>query len=405
MVSLRFPFSFSQPATTRVPSGAFSPANIACSVAVSAAIGAGISAGICLSQNSTSPSLHNALKSLLSNLSHSSPLWGSLSLSEGSGDVVTESKTGFSFPAVLKDSQGLLGIGLRRKAVFGLKNIDVYAFGVYADDSDIKNFLSEKYGTLSTTEDSVGNRLKKFGGSDNKELLQKFTSQFKDEYKIPRGSIIDLSKEKGYVLRTSIDGKEVGSVQSQLLCRSILDLYIGDEPFDSKAKEDIDLKLASAITNWCKEKNGKADGWTTPVNTSYSKWASSKKFRVGDTLWFHYDPASHNVVQVNQMGYQLCNISNARVGVKTYETGNDSFRIKGPGHYYFICSFPGHCKAGQKLDVRVLKKYPMTTPTPKTIAMAPTSFANALYPYPITSLLFGTIVVSIICAATAMWVA
>lgn len=116
---------------------------------------------------------------------------------------------------------------------------------------------------------------------------------------------------------------------------------------------------------------------------------------------FHYDPASHNVVQVNQMGYRLCNISsNARVGVKTYETGNDSFRIKGPGHYYFICSFPGHCKAGQKLDVRVLKKYPMTTPTPtpKTIAMAPTSPANALYPYPITSLLFGTIVVSIICA-------
>lgn len=83
--------------------------------------------------------------------------------------------------------------------------------GVYADDNDIKNVLSEKYGTLSTTElknkditqdlmesdisvtvrlqivygklsirsvrnafeDSVGNRLKKFGGSDNKELLQK----------------------------------------------------------------------------------------------------------------------------------------------------------------------------------------------------------------------------------------
>ncbi|KVI03948.1 Chalcone isomerase, partial [Cynara cardunculus var. scolymus] len=267
MGSLRFPFSFSQPATTRFPSGAFSPGSIACSVAVSAAIGAGISAGISISQNSTNPSLHSALNSFLSNFSRSSPLWGSLSLSDSSAAVVTESKTGFSFPAVLKDSQGLLGIGLRRKAVFGLKNIDVYAFGVYADDNDIKNFLSEKYGTLLTNElkqkevtqdlmesdisvtvrlqivygklsirsvrnafeDSVGSRLKKFGGSENKELLQKFTSQFSDEYKIPRGSIIDLSKEKGYVLRTTIDGKEVGSVQSQLLCRSILDLYIGDE--------------------------------------------------------------------------------------------------------------------------------------------------------------------------------
>ncbi|KAI3829682.1 hypothetical protein L1987_03810 [Smallanthus sonchifolius] len=281
MPSLRFPFSFSQPANTRFPSGA----TIACSVAVSAAVGAGISAGISISQNSNS-SLHNALNSFISNFSRSSPLWGSLSLSDGPNAVVTESKTGVSFPAVLKDSQGLLGIGLRRKAVFGLKNIDVYAFGVYADDNEIKSFVSEKYGTLSTSElknkditqdlmesdisvtvrlqivygklsirsvrnafeDSVGNRLKKFGGSDNKELLQKFTSQFRDEYKIPRGSIIDLSKEKGYVLRTAIDGKEIGSVESQLLCRSILDLYIGDDPFDSKAKEDIDLKLVSTIT-------------------------------------------------------------------------------------------------------------------------------------------------------------
>lgn len=45
-----------------------------------------------------------------------------------------------------------------------------------------------------------------------------------------------------------VDGKEIGSVESQLLCRSILDLYIGDDPFDSKAKEDIDLKLISAIS-------------------------------------------------------------------------------------------------------------------------------------------------------------
>ncbi|KAI7736551.1 hypothetical protein M8C21_031847 [Ambrosia artemisiifolia] len=280
MVSLRFPFFSNTTTTTRFPSLTFSPATIACSVAVSAAVGGAISAGISISTN---PSL---LNSFISNLSHSSPLFGSLSLSDAPSNIITESKTGVSFPAVLNGSQGLLGIGLRRKAVFGLKNIDVYAFGVYADDNDIKKFISEKYGTLSTTElknkditqdlmesdvsvtvrlqivygklsirsvrnafeDSVGSRLKKFGGSDNKELLQKFTSQFRDEYKIPRGSIINLSKEKGYVLRTDIDGKEIGSVESQLLCRSILDLYIGDDPFDSKAKEEIDLKLASAVT-------------------------------------------------------------------------------------------------------------------------------------------------------------
>lgn len=185
----------------------------------------------------------------------------------------------------MKDSQQLLGVGLRKKSVMGLKNINVYAFGVYADESDVKKCLSEKYGTLSVAqlkekevngdlmecdicmtirlqivysrlsirsvrnafEESVGNRLKKFGGSDNKELLQSFTSQFKDEIKIPQGSTIDLSRERGFVLRTTVDGKEVGSIQSKLLCRSILDLYIGDDPFDQQAKDNAESNLASLL--------------------------------------------------------------------------------------------------------------------------------------------------------------
>ena len=191
-----------------------------------------------------------------------------------------------TFPPVLGDSQRLLGTGIRKKAILGLKKIEVYAFGVYADESDVKKFLSEKYGTLSASElkgnselkedllesdismtislqvvysklnirsvrhafeDSVGSKLKKLGGPDTKELLQSFTSQFKDEYKIPKGSIINMSREQGYVLRTTIDGNEAGSIESKLLCRSILDLYIGEDPFDKKAKEDVDLNLASLL--------------------------------------------------------------------------------------------------------------------------------------------------------------
>ncbi|PSS06376.1 Fatty-acid-binding protein [Actinidia chinensis var. chinensis] len=222
-----------------------------------------------------------------SNFNRSSPVWGSLSLSADPYPV-TDPKTGVTFPSVLGDSRRLLGIGLRRKCVMGLKNIDVYTFGVYADIGDINKVLGEKYGKASASEienkdliddlmesdicmtvrlqivygrlsirsvrsafaESVGNRLQKFGGSDstdNKELLQWFTSQFKDEFKIPQGSIIDLSREQDHVLRTTIDGKEVGSIQSKLLCRSILDLYIGDDPFDRRAKEDIELNLASCI--------------------------------------------------------------------------------------------------------------------------------------------------------------
>ncbi|KAK3018348.1 hypothetical protein RJ639_004760 [Escallonia herrerae] len=111
------------------------------------------------------------------------------------------------------------------------------------------------YGKLSIRsvrnafEESVGKKLRKFEGSDNKEVLQQFTSLFKDEYKIPQGSIIDLSRERGHVLRTTIDGNEVGNIQSKALCRSILELYIGDDPFDRKAKEDVELNLASILKN------------------------------------------------------------------------------------------------------------------------------------------------------------
>lgn len=287
MVSLRFPFSFSQPPRRpRLPRSS-SPSALSFAVAaasVAAGAAATVAAGIAASRDPQRPLLESARDFLVSR-SSSLPLWGSLSLAENSPPVV-ESKTGVSFPSVVGGSRQLLGVGLRRKSVLGLKNIDVYAFGVYADDKDINKLLKEKYGKLSISElkeskevsedlmesdicvtvrlqtvygrlsiksvrsafeESVGNRLKKFSPEDNKELLQRFTSQFKDEFKIPRGSVIDLSRDRGHVLRTTIDGKEVGSIESKLLCRSILDLYIGDDPLDRQAREDVKLNLASFL--------------------------------------------------------------------------------------------------------------------------------------------------------------
>ncbi|KAI4349508.1 hypothetical protein L6164_010090 [Bauhinia variegata] len=291
MVSLRFPFLFSQPGRPRshppATSRPFSPTAAAFAVGALAAAGATAAFAATSVSHNTSSSQNEFLQNALNFFSwnHSSPLWGSLSLADNSHPVV-ESKTGASFPSILGDSLKLCGIGLRKKSILGLKNIDVYAFGVYADDNDIKKLLTEKYAELSASqlkgnkefnkdilehdismtvrlqivysklsirsvrsafEESVGSRLQKFGGSGNEELLHRFTSQFKDEYKIPRGSVILLSRERGHVLRTSIDGKEVGSIQSKLLCTSILDLYIGEEPFDKQAKEDIELNLASYL--------------------------------------------------------------------------------------------------------------------------------------------------------------
>nr|KYP70702.1 hypothetical protein KK1_009930 [Cajanus cajan] len=205
---------------------------------------------------------------------------------EDNGVYVHEKRTGVPFPSALGPSLKLCGVGLRKKSLIPFISFDVYAFGVYAADLDIKEYLSAKYRKFSASklqgkkeftddlmesdipmairlqivhnelsigffrsifEESVGSRLQKFGGSDYKELLQRFTSQFRDEHKIPNGSIIHLLREKGHFLRTLIDGQEVGSIQSKLLCKSILDIYVGEEAFDEPAKEDIEHNVATYL--------------------------------------------------------------------------------------------------------------------------------------------------------------
>ncbi|KAH0454435.1 hypothetical protein IEQ34_016359 [Dendrobium chrysotoxum] len=289
MVSLRFPFPFPQRPGRRSAhlvnssSFLFSPAFVAATAVTIAGATAGIGVALAMSPNPSNEigdlPYHNPCNAAAS-------LSASITLAESSSTAV-EPKTGVLFPSVVDGARRLLGIGLRKKNVFGLKSIDVYAFGVYAEVNDVKK-LREKYGVLSESEvrgskeffadvldqdlrmtvrlqivygrltigsvrsafeESVGNRLKKFSGSDNKELLKRFTSLFRDEYKLPRGSVIDLSREQGYILQTKINGKEVGSIQSKLLCQSILDLYIGDDPFDKKAKEDIGAGLTSLLQN------------------------------------------------------------------------------------------------------------------------------------------------------------
>ncbi|OIT05603.1 fatty-acid-binding protein 1 [Nicotiana attenuata] len=133
MASLRFPFLFSQP--QKPPCSTIANAS-SCSFSTAVVAGGSVVAAagaiIAITQSPKNPFFENAMNFLLSNFSpsknHSSPLWGSVSLAENSAPV-TESRTGMSFPSILKESQRLLGIGVRKKAIFGLKNIDDYAFG------------------------------------------------------------------------------------------------------------------------------------------------------------------------------------------------------------------------------------------------------------------------------------
>lgn len=210
------------------------------------------------------------------------------SLSVDPVEEVLEPKTGVVFPGTSVDGRELTGIGLRKKSILGLKSITVYAFGLYADPDSFRSTLSSKYegvaseelsnkkelfddvtesdvgltvrlvivygklkiGSIrSAFEESLGKGLKKFSGEDNKELLGSFTRIFTDDLLLPKGTTIDISRLPGQVLQTRIDGQEIGTVQSPLLCQALFDLYIGDNAFDKPAKETMGLGFASLLSS------------------------------------------------------------------------------------------------------------------------------------------------------------
>lgn len=127
---------------------------------------------------------------------------------------------------------------------------------------------------------------------------------------------------------------------------------------------------------------GDNQGWGFSV--SYSDWAKGKSFASGDTLGlfsyvlillaycikvlglffsifffltrllclsvlavFNYQPGLHNVVLVTAAGYKNCKAPGA---AEAATSGNDNLTLK-KGANYFICSIPGHCSAGMKLQV------------------------------------------------------
>ncbi|KAJ0966298.1 hypothetical protein J5N97_027436 [Dioscorea zingiberensis] len=119
-------------------------------------------------------------------------------------------------------------------------------------------------------------------------------------------------------------------------------------------------------------KVGDSSGWTTIGNVNYTAWASSKNFQVGDTIVFEYNKQFHNVIEVSKADYQTCTAASP---LATFTTGNDSISIKKTGHLYFICGFPGHCGAGQKVDIRVLKL--SSSASPPTSLVAPSASPTA----------------------------
>lgn len=62
---------------------------------------------------------------------------------------------------------------------------------------------------------------------------------------------------------------------------------------------------------------------------------------------FNYIPLIHNVVKVNEFGYNSCV---ALGGSDLHVSGADGITLT-QGANYFICGVPGHCNRGQKIAV------------------------------------------------------
>lgn len=126
-------------------------------------------------------------------------------------------------------------------------------------------------------------------------------------------------------------------------------------------------------------KVGGSDGWIVPVD--YNQWSSAKEFHVGDTLLFSYNNQFHNVMQVTEQDFNACNSSSA---MATYSSGSDRITLERPGHYYFLCGAPGHCEAGQKVNIEVNLPHSFPSPSP-----APYGLSLPSTPHPVESSFLG----------------
>ncbi|KAK2648317.1 hypothetical protein Ddye_015806 [Dipteronia dyeriana] len=117
-------------------------------------------------------------------------------------------------------------------------------------------------------------------------------------------------------------------------------------------------------------KVGDSAGWTMMGNVDYGKWASTKNFHSEDVIVFEYNNEYDNVKQVTHEDFQSCNVGSP---ITVYSSGSDSISLKRPGHYYFLYAYPGHCQAGQKVEVLV---------TPSSFGSSTDSPTSAPYALP-----------------------
>ncbi|XP_058074417.1 umecyanin-like [Magnolia sinica] len=138
---------------------------------------------------------------------------------------------------------------------------------------------------------------------------------------------------------------------------------------------------------------GDTTGWMIPPGGAqfYPNWVSGKTFVVGDVLSFNFIPQSHDVATVTKAQYDACTAPSEGNIIKTSPA---NITLNTTGNHYYICTFSGHCSAGQKLTVNVVSSSTGTPTTPPTVpARGPSPPTNSTPPNAAPSLAagFGTV--------------
>ncbi|XP_024004247.1 mavicyanin [Eutrema salsugineum] len=139
------------------------------------------------------------------------------------------------------------------------------------------------------------------------------------------------------------------------------------------------VALLGVVVGGTVHKVGDSKGWTM-MGVDYEAWASSRTFQVGDSLVFEYNNEYHDVTQVTPLDFELCEPS---YPLAKYQTGSDMVKLTKPGVHNFICGVPGHCDAGQKLQIHVLPASlgPVAAPVPRPVR-SPSSISSSSSPSP-----------------------
>ncbi|BFG40118.1 hypothetical protein CerSpe_263920 [Prunus speciosa] len=124
-------------------------------------------------------------------------------------------------------------------------------------------------------------------------------------------------------------------------------------------------------------------GWTIPPAGAYATWALNKTFTVGDVLVFTFSNGIHDVAEVTKANYDSCTAT-APISLVTNSPAN--LTLNTSGEHYYICTFSGHCTAGQKLSINVTgTSSPAPAPSTSSPPPSPSPSPPAAVPAPAPS--------------------